>query len=680
MFPTFTGSARRTRQVNLSGRNTGGGGVKSTPVGGTQLAVAHAQQERLLRQRERDRWNAARKIQRVWQGYRTRRAVKARWRSQYDLLLLEEDCRGTASLAKEEPDGDTAMSPRPSTGSGGRLLDQLCLLLRFLDTSSEDDLRRLDAFTRRLLESSARFPLPITDAVWRLPLLRLTKRLLEVLAMRSQPAARRQSTLVLLEWLARAIPEGISSVSHSYYRALSSLTRTYGSGCSLEPAELILLIRCLLSPLQAITPRTLEAFDGFIWEYLTTPDLPTRLGSMEALASGLNYKLLIAAMASSSHQSVVLQRMSAVHKDGLLWLLAYIINLRRLILGDEITTDDAQTSDYPAIVSSLLSPLAQDVAAGIDADDLHRSPRQRASIPLAPFVREQISSLLNQRSITSLVARSRIVIPLERGSETNQRIRQDAEALVLASYVLTLLRAFPRRGDDIRMWLYLGSTTLSSKQNHNRTERVPTLRYFWEAMRDTHIFRSISQDPRSAVDLIRSKDLQRSTSHSPKKPELSDIAREREWRIALVFLELYSFVLKVIDDDEFFSGSVMRTTGEAAGGSSTWTRESALPLKDVEELTVFLKNLGFAMHWYAAEIEGIGEAESKDEIKQYFTTGLSSRAPPQAETSTGADEAPIAGIDGMTMDYFRGTVTGVLRMLYEREYVICRNPLCNSWY
>ena len=83
---TFTGNSRPRRQVNLSGRNSNPFatvGNRSSPSP-AHNAVAHAQQERIQRQRERERPPAATAIQRVWRGYRGRSVIRSQWREAWD--------------------------------------------------------------------------------------------------------------------------------------------------------------------------------------------------------------------------------------------------------------------------------------------------------------------------------------------------------------------------------------------------------------------------------------------------------------------------------------------------------------------------------------------------------------------------------------------------------------------
>lgn len=81
MFPTFSGSSRRLRNVNLSGQkhsNPFAAHSLSPGTGsGASKTVAEAQAGRRQRQQERDELKAARSIQRTWRGHRERQSVKA---------------------------------------------------------------------------------------------------------------------------------------------------------------------------------------------------------------------------------------------------------------------------------------------------------------------------------------------------------------------------------------------------------------------------------------------------------------------------------------------------------------------------------------------------------------------------------------------------------------------------
>lgn len=131
MFPTFTGSSRRPRNVNLSGqRNTNPWATSgwSPSTSGASKTVAQAQAEREKRQRERDELNAAKKLQRVWRGHKGRLSFKQTCRERYDALY------------GQPIDHDSSQ----------RVTRALPLLLLLFDPVQTDDQHRLDLFIQDL--------------------------------------------------------------------------------------------------------------------------------------------------------------------------------------------------------------------------------------------------------------------------------------------------------------------------------------------------------------------------------------------------------------------------------------------------------------------------------------------------------------------------------------------------
>lgn len=681
MFQTFSGSSRRPRQVNLSGRNAGGGKITNPSAAGSQHAIAHAQQERILRQREKDRLLAARKIQRVWRGYRTRKAVKAAWRRQWDALVKEES-RMQLQPNWEHIGQGKRMVKSSRSWDDDRLREKLRLLLRFLDVSSEEDLRRLDSLVMQLLEQTQAHTLTGSDMNWQRLLMRLGKVVLDILALTTSKLKSIHSLLSLFIFLAQKYPEDVARICQRYYQVLSEVTQRTRTPGRVQRVDTTLLVSCLLAPLQALTSKTPDAYESFAWNYLTTPDLPTSLGNFESLAWGLNYPLLIATLAASLRRKNYGEHDVQSEKEQILWLLAYIIYVRRLAHGDKVTANRALEPDYLTVVGTLLSALAEDIGARIDveaspaslnnmqiAEELNGSGQRhrRTRLPLPPFVRKEVLSLLDQRNITNLLAGIQNLVPDRVSGPPKHESKKDGAAMILAGYILTLLRLFPRRADDIRMWLYLGSTSATPMNSQNGNERMSALKFLWRAAQNTEIFKLISREPRRTVALMRPEsppNVALQAGHASGALDNGD--KDHEWRVILVFLELYSFVLKVIDDDEFFSGTPSIPL-KASTQESSWTRESILPLDDLKELTVFLKNLGFAMYWYASEIVGVTEPESGDELRKYFNNPTASTPLRQDKLEKRGQEVHVLGIKGMTIDYVRGTVTGVLRMLYERE-------------
>jgi len=126
----------------------------------------------------------------------------------------------------------------------------------------------------------------------------------------------------------------------------------------------------------------------------------------------------------------------------------------------------------------------------------------------------------------------------------------------------------------------------------------------------------------------------------------------------MIFFELYTFVLKLMDDEEFLGHT----------NSDNRARSNALPLDAVQSLTVFLKNLGFAMYYHAPQIsEALNpsrDAASTPSISRHFAGGGVWSEPTLIPSHR---PVVVGGIRGMSIDYVKGLVTGLLRAIYERD-------------
>ena len=658
MFPSFTGSTRPKRQVNLSGRNNNpfaalpGSRTSSSPQT-AQNALAQAQHERILRQQERERPPAATKIQKSWRGHKERKQAKALWRQEWD---YREGWEPGGPSETQEPLSQRAA---PAYTSEDECLASLRLLVQFVSPRNKLDLQCLDHFATRYLQSTQMQLSGYPVDVWTYPLLRLAKLILATLNARWTPPLPTHiadNLVALLNAVATAIPRQLASYSHEYFRTLAQAAS--GRQCS-DPRSIELAALALLQP---SSDRTLEAYEGFTSEFLTTPGLPALFGSLDGFGRGIQYRTLATALneilSRSSHDDI-LQLKS---RESLLWLLAYFIYFRRLAYSDEQHFTDSPDLQYVKIVSRLISFLADDIGTRIESPN--QLPSSSSSIsapaagpvePLPSFVRSEIFSLINQENVSSLLANFDVVPASSDGVPGTP-----GEASALASYALTLLRAFPRRGDEIRMWLFRGSTSRGSSQTNHATKSLPAIKYFYQVASKSTIYQQITKDPRETVSMLRPDQPQ----IREKRPlhSIADESRDQQWRVILLFLELYTFVLKIMDDEEFLAGT------SAYNEQWSGTRKSALPLDQVKDLTVFLKNLSFSMYWNASEIAGIEAAEVKTSLADYFGGNKAAQNESrQDEDPTKLVEMSIAGVSGMTLLYMKGLVTGVLRMVYERE-------------
>jgi ubiquitin-protein ligase E3 C len=666
MFQSFTGNARRPRQVNLSGRNTNpfasSPAARQAPHGyGPQNTLAIAQQERILRQQERERLGAARTLQRTWRGYKIRKVIRSLWRAEWD-AVEQRRVGGELSFNNYDQAQRRGIRSPPRYSTPTECLSQLRLLLHFLEIRKEEDAARLVYFSNAFRKTLEEVPMLFTDGEWMTLLVRLAKTTLRVL--HTLAASSRTSTfsvdplLQLLRFLIGLIPKQMARIAKEYYSVMATLTiniQLFSISLDLSVANVVASVLALLQP---ITSETLGAYEWFAREYLTVPDLAGYIGSLEEVASNINYKLLTSALdAHISH--IPDSKLVAEDVNSRLWLLSYFIFFHRYALGGA-ASQEAPEPGFVKVVSDLLNSLAMYLSRRLEPDDFAETERNPTS-PLPSFVREQIVSLVNQNSITGLLSRVRLG-RISEGVSTQDETDSSSEAKIVASYALTLLRVFSRRGDDIRMWLYLGSATSAEPSPTTSKLRVPAIKYFWQASRNTGIFATISRDSNEVLPLLKP------VSADGKIPLTAAHEREQEWTIILLFLELYTFVLKVMDDDEFFSGESLPTVPDTR---VSWTKESALPLRDVRDMTIFLKNLAFTLYWNAADLDETSTAQEISSIRSYFST---SALPPESMTSfrdleQRNKEKGLSGVTGIPLDYFKGLVTGLLRMIHERESV-----------
>lgn len=668
MFPSFTGSARPRRQVNLSGRSTNpfaavSASRQTKPSQLGQNALAHAQQERVLRQQERERPPAATRIQKTWRGHRAREEARSKWRQEWDDVEARDLGKRVDFQDMTTSGIQSSLRPVPYE-SEGACLRQLRVLVQFASPQSHDDTSRLYLFSARYLSSSQNFTSACPADVWIYPLLRLAK--ISMAALQQARAVLLSSSIInellsLLAALSAVIPKQISLYSLSYYKTLAEISSLDKARTSPRLFDQKLLETAILALLQPITARTITAYEGFVSELLVTHNLLLLDGGLRRLAASINYKLLASAinelLSSSQEQSLLYLR----NRNELLWLLAYFLYFRSVAHGHGHAPSKAPDSQYIRAVSTLISHLADDIGSRIDVPVGSGLTNAKASAtsqglipPLPGFVRSQILTLVDQESISSLLAHLDVIPVI-----SDEASHGPSQASALATLALTLIRSFPRRAEDIRMWLYLGSTSHHFAGVGKTGDRIPAIKYFYQAARRTTVYTLIRSDPRETVDLLRPDVAKPQTKKATSQTAAESTAQQ--WRVILLFLELYT-VLKVMDDEEFLFGS------SPLNDAQSWTRKSALPLDQVQDLTVFLKNLAFSMYYNASDIVEIEPPQSKSTIAEYFSGNSATTAEPHPNAASAKqDTVVIAGIPGMTMNYMKGMITGLLRMVYERE-------------
>lgn len=219
----------------------------------------------------------------------------------------------------------------------------------------------------------------------------------------------------------------------------------------------------------------------------------------------------------------------------------------------------------------------------------------------------------------------------------------------MAAYILTLIRCFPALSDDIRMKLYL--TDIQSTSNHPNS-----VKFFWDAMASTNIFNLIrSNDEVNTLALLQRRNMIELSSVK------DDAVWDREWRAIFLFLELYIFVLRLTDDEDFVS------PWASVGGPTTSTtrlRQSMLNLSELKGLTLFLRNLAFTLYHNATDVQNressvtLRSAPASTRVDDLFSVSSAAKSKTQDTYSV------ISGID---FDAFRGMISAAMSMIYERD-------------
>lgn len=683
MFQSFTGSSRRPRQVNLSGRGNnpfaafpGSSPARPSPhASNPQSAVAIAQQERMQRQRDREKQNATRVIQRGWRGYRSRSDTYGLWRSEWDNNEREMTDAMDLTAGVEVSADDAAFSSRRSIpyATGDQCLSQLRLLVQFVSSRKRDDILRLVYFVDAFEQTFRTLPTIAAEGEWTKLLRRLAIVVLRVLG--SAPSPRLPITAVesLIRsamFLAGLIPKQMANIADLYYEAMAFLTKNMSnlhleqqraeSGHQDPGLDPDLLQEAVLALLRPITSETMSVYESFATSYLTIQDLGIYLGKLDGLASQINYRMLALAVSACLSETTPTPR-AIDNRQARTWLLSYLIFFQRHALGTHANTHTPEL-EFVTVVSELLTSTATYLMQGLEVEDPSEVDLPKGVRPLHPFIKEQVTGLVNQSSVTGLLSRIRSPRQLQTGLTSPSD--ESKKARVLATYALNLLRIFPRRGDDIRMWLYLGSAPSGEQVPGQLDAKIPAIKYFWQASRSSQIFQIISSDSTKVLPLLQ-------LPQQAKEPvDMPQDRRDQEWTTILLFLELFTFVLKVMDDDEFFSSTSSFTSSDSTKVS--WTRESALPLKDIKDMTIFLKNLAFTLYWNAVDLSEPELRPTAVNLSSYFSSisqpsGSSAPLPSAADLESKGQNNYLAGVTGIPLEYFKGLVTGLLRMLHERE-------------
>jgi len=329
MFQTFTGSSRRPRQVNLSGRKSG------------ETAVQFAQQERERRQRERDKLVTARLLQRLWRGHSVRKQVRQQWRDEWDFV--------------EGPGGEDAYSSQEEA------LEQLLRFLYFARLQDGKDVERLQRYMTRLQLSLQNQDIICADGPWPMAYLRLRK-----LVLAAIPSARGELLFELetIAFIGEQIPEYAAKDTTTLYQTMAGVVHLACFNAELDTTLMTLIIRILTAPLQSLTATAMEAYESFACHFLALPNItesPFNPKWLNSLAEHVNYKLLASSLAAVVSNSHFVEYAPMKNSGSRLSLLGCFIYFHRYAHKFQNAQAYSSHKDFVHVISVLLSSVADDV-------------------------------------------------------------------------------------------------------------------------------------------------------------------------------------------------------------------------------------------------------------------------------------------------------------------------------
>lgn len=202
------------------------------------------------------------------------------------------------------------------------------------------------------------------------------------------------------------------------------------------------------------------------------------------------------------------------------------------------------------------------------------------------------------------------------------------------------------------MKLYLAN--IPAKSGHSNS-----VKFFWDAMVRTTIFAFIQSDEQGGTLAL----LQRQDSKHGSIIK-DDAVWDREWRTILLFLELYIFVLRLTDDEDFAFPWV---SAGLQNGPTSRLRQCMLTLDELKGLSEFLRNLSFTLYYNESELQDHTAkikqlAAPNPTVDELFSP--STQKEPEKKKKTRDTYNVISGVD---FDTFRSTITTAMRMVYERD-------------
>ncbi|KAH7629900.1 hypothetical protein B0T09DRAFT_374171 [Sordaria sp. MPI-SDFR-AT-0083] len=604
MFPTFTGNSRKGRNVNLSGQRTSNPFTSTSwgasSAAGASKTVAHAQAERQQRQHERDRIRAAQRIQRTWRAHRVRRNLRDERRQAIDRLYEAQPVDASQRSAKALP---LVFATFQAFDVQDRhrlaLVTQDCFQTDFIAFSSGVvDLVRVGKLIRILLAALTRCDLENEQNE-----VALFLRALGAIGTKASDLKTFEQTL------------------GQWYNVLGRLCQETGLPSSTQEIICSLVVAPLDVP-HGLDSIKHTAYQNLVVSVLTQPDLARCSNLLTRLADSIDLDRLSNYIIDLSH------KLQKHDPNAILWLIAHYIAIKG--------AKEQQTSRLLLIktLESLFPLCSAQIRSGFavvqpKGSEYFSESEQDGTDALPPFVRQQLQSLVGKGAIQDLLS----AFTATTGKTSTSA---DDDASHLAGFIITLINIFPAFSEDIRMYLYVADIATAEGG-------VPAAKYFWNATQKTSVFSDIAPSKNSTLEFLRRK---------PASPA-AEMVWHREWKTVLLFLESFIFVLRLMDDDDFFSAL---NPHHGFGGPSSRLRLASMSLGELKLLTQFLKHLSFTMYYNAEELLTDSPWTEKRNSTRPRGDG--------AQASKADSFLPPAGVDFTTL---RDLATTAMKMLYERD-------------
>ncbi|KKA28862.1 hypothetical protein TD95_000291, partial [Thielaviopsis punctulata] len=213
----------------------------------------------------------------------------------------------------------------------------------------------------------------------------------------------------------------------------------------------------------------------------------------------------------------------------------------------------------------------------------------------------------------------------------------------LAGYILCLCRCFPQKRDQINLQLFLCDIkTLSGP--------VPFLQHLLSVALQTGIYcqaTSSKLEPLTALNAYFDP-------FSSKDEVLA------EWTIIILALDLYSFLLRLTDDDDFFSR--LSTPNGQITTDTPRIQRCNLAMKDIIPLSQFLRDMSFPFYNNLADLESEPSTTVANEHRAAPTW------PAAKKRSISATNTPkSSGTVKLDLPSLKSIITTALTMIYERD-------------